>query len=325
MKMEFIKILCHCEERSDAAISSCPLPASRDCRASLAMTGKVVILGLVFIVTLCLQLSVVYAASFEAEPVPGGVARIVLPLDTDITTLRYRDRRILTVRQEDQSVALIGLSLSAKPGAHYLKGKNISGEPLRLSFQVADKAYEEQHITIKDKRKVNPEKRDMVRISREKKQIISALANWSARDTVPVHFVKPVEGPTSSPFGLRRFFNEQPRNPHSGLDIAAAEGTPITAPAAGIVSDTGDFFFNGNTVFIDHGQGLVTMYCHMSEIKVEPGQFVGAGETIGKVGMTGRVTGPHLHWGVSLNNARVDPMIFLEEETTEIDTSGESP
>ena len=269
----------------------------------------------IFITVLCLQLSVAYTAPFNTDPVPGGVARIVLPLNTDISTLRYRDRRILTVRQENQTIALIGLSLSTKAGAHYLVGENTKGQSMRLPFHVSDKAYEEQHITIKDKRKVNPEKRDMVRITREKKQITSALANWSARDDVSVNFLKPVEGVTSSPFGLRRFFNEQPRNPHSGLDIAAAEGAPISAPAAGIISDTGDFFFNGNTVLIDHGQGLVTMYCHMSEIDVEPGQKVAAGEIIGKVGMTGRVTGPHLHWGVSLNNARVDPLIFLEEES----------
>ena len=200
---------------------------------------------------------------------------------------------------------------------------------MRLPFQISGKSYEEQHITIKDKRKVNPEKRDMVRITREKQQIGAALGNWSARDRVSVNFQKPVDGPTSSPFGLRRFFNEQPRNPHSGLDIAAPAGAPITAPAAGIISDTGNFFFNGNTVFIDHGQGLVTMYCHMSEIDVEPGQFVAAGESIGKVGMTGRVTGPHLHWGVSLNNARVDPLLFLPKETREtapaVTANGESP
>ena len=272
-------------------------------------------LRLICLIVLSLQLTVVYATAFEAEPVPGGVARIVLPDDTDIATLRYRDRRILTVKQNGQMVALIGLSLSTKPGAGYLTGKNTSGQSMRLPFHVSDKSYEEQHITIKDKRKVNPEKRDMVRITREKEQITSALRNWSAWDEVSIDFLKPVKGPTSSPFGLRRFFNEQPRNPHSGLDIAAPEGTPIRAPAAGIISDTGDFFFNGKTVFIDHGQGLVTMYCHMSEIDVEPGQAVAAGESIGKVGMTGRVTGPHLHWGVSLNNARVDPLLFLPEES----------
>jgi murein DD-endopeptidase MepM/ murein hydrolase activator NlpD len=272
-------------------------------------------LRLIFLSILSLPLSVVYATPFEAEAVPGGVARIVLPDDTDIATLRYRDQRILTVKQKEQSVALIGLSLSTQPGADYLTGRNTSGQSMRLPFHVIDKSYEEQHITIKDKRKVNPEKQDMVRITREKEQITSALRNWSARDVVSIDFLKPVNGRTSSPFGLRRFFNEQPRNPHSGLDIAAPEGTPITAPAAGIISDTGDFFFNGKTVFIDHGQGLVTMYCHMSEIGVEPGQSVAAGESIGKVGMTGRVTGPHLHWGVSLNDARVDPLLFLPEET----------
>ena len=261
----------------------------------------------------------------DASAVPGGVALVTLPASGQAPSVSFNGKPVMVVRHQDSYTAVVGLPLATSAGKHTLELNRGTEQAEKVSFSVKGKHYEEQHITIKDKRKVNPEKRDMVRISREKKQIISALANWSARDTVPVHFVKPVEGPTSSPFGLRRFFNEQPRNPHSGLDIAAAEGTPITAPAAGIVSDTGDFFFNGNTVFIDHGQGLVTMYCHMSEIKVEPGQFVGAGETIGKVGMTGRVTGPHLHWGVSLNNARVDPMIFLEEETTEIDTSGESP
>ena len=272
-------------------------------------------LRLIFLATLCLPLTVTYAAPFASEPAPGGVAAIVLPDDADIATLRYRDRRILTVKRDQQTLALIGLSLGTKPGAAYLTGKNKAGKSMRLPFHISDKSYEEQHITIKDKRKVNPEKRDMVRITREKKQIGSALRNWSAHEEVSVEFLKPVDGPTSSPFGLRRFFNEQARNPHSGLDIAAPTGTPIKAPAAGIITDTGEFFFNGNTVFIDHGQGLITMYCHMSEIDVTPGQRVSTGEIIGKVGMTGRVTGPHLHWGVSLNNARVDPLIFLEDTT----------
>jgi murein DD-endopeptidase MepM/ murein hydrolase activator NlpD len=236
---------------------------------------------------------------------------VKLPDGLDVETLRYRDRRVLVTQQDGARFAVVGLSLGSKPGRHFLKAQDTRGKSLSIAFTVEDKAYEEQHITIKDKRKVNPEKRDMERITREKREIMAALRQWTAQPEVVIDFQWPVEGPTSSPFGLKRFFNEQPRNPHSGLDIAAAEGTPIRAPAPGTVIETGDYFFNGNTVFIDHGQGLVTMYCHMSAIDVEPGTPVATGDVIGKVGMTGRVTGPHLHWGVSLNNARVDPVLFL--------------
>ncbi|MEN8107232.1 MAG: peptidoglycan DD-metalloendopeptidase family protein [Pseudomonadota bacterium] len=256
------------------------------------------------------------ALTIEHTPVPGGVAVIQLPPYTDPASVQYNNKRILAVTDNDVLYAVIGLSLGTTAGTHYVNAKSGNGEPLRLSFQVAGKDYETQHITIKDKRKVNPEKRDMQRIGREQKKIQAALQHWSEADNVELGFLKPVQGPYSSPFGLRRFFNEQPRKPHSGLDIAAPKGTPVMAPAAGTIIDTGDYFFNGNTVFIDHGQGLVTMYCHMSRIDVEPGQQVGMGEVIGQVGMTGRVTGPHLHWGVSLNNARVDPMLFLAAEET---------
>jgi murein DD-endopeptidase MepM/ murein hydrolase activator NlpD len=260
------------------------------------------------------------ALTLDSTPVPGGIAVISLPADADPVTARYRDRKILVTRNDGHYMAVIGLPLATRPGRHYLKVKNQQGQSQSIGFQVEDKAYEEQHITITDKRKVNPEKRDMERITRESKQIKSALRHWSAQDDVIVTFQKPVEGPTSSPFGLRRFFNEQARNPHSGLDIAAAEGAPIHAPAPGTVLDTGEFFFNGNTVLLDHGQGLVTMYCHMSKINVEPGQRVDSGDILGEVGMTGRVTGPHLHWGVSLNDARIDPLLFLPEE---VQTSAE--
>jgi murein DD-endopeptidase MepM/ murein hydrolase activator NlpD len=127
-------------------------------------------------------------------------------------------------------------------------------------------------------------------------------------------FIKPVVGPYSSPFGLKRFFNGEPRNPHSGIDIAAPSGTPIYAPAQGKVVLTGDFFFNGNVVYMDHGQGLISMFCHLSAIDVKPGDTLKQGELLGKVGATGRVTGPHLHWSVSLNNARIDPLILLPKD-----------
>ena len=272
-------------------------------------------LRLLLLSALLLTSAFSHALTLDSNPVPGGIAVITLPADAEPATARYRDRKVLVTRNDDNDyVAVIGLSLGSKPGRHYLKVKNSSGETQNLGFQVEDKAYEEQHITIKDKRKVNPEKRDMERIARESKQIKSALRHWSQQDDVVLAFEKPVEGPTSSPFGLRRFFNEQARNPHSGLDIAAPEGTPIRAPAPGTVIETGDFFFNGNTVLLDHGQGLVTMYCHMNRIDVTPGQTVNSGEILGEVGMTGRVTGPHLHWGVSLNDARIDPLLLLPPE-----------
>jgi murein DD-endopeptidase MepM/ murein hydrolase activator NlpD len=247
----------------------------------------------------------------DAAPVPGGVALVTLPASGSVT---LNGKPIMVIEEGDKQIAVVGLSLSASPGEHTLAIRDADTGTLRhQTFLVEDKQYETQHITIKNKRKVNPEKRDMQRIGKEQQQIKKALANHATRTPESLRFLLPVNGPVSSPFGLRRYFNEQPRKPHSGLDLAAPEGTPIRAPAAGYISDTGDYFFNGNTVFIDHGQGLVTMYCHMSRIDVKAGQDVAAGDVIGAVGQTGRVTGPHLHWGVSLNDARVDPMLFLDE------------
>jgi hypothetical protein len=249
----------------------------------------------------------------ETESVPGGVAVLDLPASATPPRATFNGKPVMVVANGAVYTAVVGLPLATKPGTHTLSIKNTSGKVVTQEFTVTDKTYQSQHITIKNKRMVNPEKRDMERIGREQRQIKTALASWNEQSPETLRFLLPVEGPMSSPFGLRRFFNEQARKPHSGLDLAAPEGTPIKAPASGRIADTGDFFFNGNTVFIDHGQGLVTMYCHLSRIDVEPGQQVAGGEIIGTVGKTGRVTGAHLHWGVSLNDARVDPMLFLKQ------------
>ena len=280
-------------------------------------------LRLFLLITLAACATCSHALSLDTPPVPGGIAVITLPADAVPASARYREKKILVTKIDGHNTAVIGLPLATKPGRHFLTVLDEQGKPLNIGFQVEDKHYEEQHITIKDKRKVNPEKRDMDRINRESKQIKTALRHWSAEENVVIEFRKPVNGPTSSPYGLRRFFNEQARKPHSGLDIAATQGTTIVAPAPGTVLDIGDFFFNGNTVLLDHGQGLVTMYCHMSKIDVKPGQTLTTGEALGEVGMTGRVTGPHLHWGVSLNDARIDPLLFLPDETLTADQNGE--
>ncbi|WP_455211752.1 peptidoglycan DD-metalloendopeptidase family protein [Kaarinaea lacus] len=250
------------------------------------------------------------------NPVPGGIVVVPLPVNSSTAPqVYYQDNRVMVAPNGDPQnawVAIAGIPLEASVGKQQLSIKTENGDQL-VSFHIKDKKYETQHLKIKNKRKVNPNKKDMERIGKEKKEIQYALALWSESDQLPTEFMLPVKGRLSSPFGLRRYFNQQPRKPHSGIDIAAPEGTPIIAPMGGTVISTGDYFFNGNTVFLDHGNGLVTMYCHMSKIDVKPGQRVSQGEAIGAVGKTGRVTGPHLHWGVSLNDARVDPALFFED------------
>ncbi|UCH52509.1 MAG: M23 family metallopeptidase, partial [Pseudomonadota bacterium] len=151
------------------------------------------------------------------------------------------------------------------------------------------------------------------RIEQDRIVIGRAFASWEDRDVETLRFSPPANGRLSSAFGLRRVFNGQPRAPHSGLDIAAPQGTPVHAPADGVVIETGNYFFNGNTVFLDHGQGLISMFNHLHTIDVGPGTPVARGAQLGTIGVTGRVTGAHLHWTVSLNDTRVDPALFLAE------------
>ena len=215
--------------------------------------------------------------------------------------------------------AVVGISLKTRPGDYPLElthktASDTDEHQSMLSFQVGAKEYRVQRLTIENKRKVNPYKEDMDRIIRERNEMNKAFKSFENLAQPAVDFVLPAEGPISSPFGLKRILNDQPRNPHSGLDIAAPTGTPIHAPATGRVTAVGNYFFNGNTVLLDHGQGLISMYCHMSETTVAVGDTLSPGDLIGKVGKTGRVTGPHLHWSVSLNNARVDPNLFISEQ-----------
>lgn len=242
------------------------------------------------------------------QPVPGGVAVVDLGVAAKAPSATYQGKPLLVIREDGKRwIAIVGLPLSSKPGTERIELD--SGE--RLSFQVRAKHYVEQRITIKNQQQVNPNAANLKRIERELAEQTRAYQQFSPRQPSNLLFDKPVNGPLSSPFGLRRFFNDEERNPHSGLDFAANLGTPIKAPAAGKVILTGDYFFNGKTVFVDHGQGLISMFCHLSEIGVKVGDELPRGGVLGKVGATGRATGPHLHWNVSLNDARVDPAIFI--------------
>jgi len=251
------------------------------------------------------------AELLQPSPVPGGIAIIaVAPESVPAPLVQFQEQRVLLVRSSGMWHAVVGLPLSLDVGEQQLDISD-RGETRTLAFQVLPKRYDTQYLTLANKRQVNPTPKDLKRIAREQALSRQAFATWSEDLTDDLRFDLPAHGRFSSTFGLRRFFNNQARLPHSGLDIAAPEGTPVLAPAAGTIIDTGNFFFNGNTVFIDHGQGLVSMYNHLSRIRVKKGMRVTRGQRIGTVGKTGRVTGAHLHWSVSLNNARVDPMLFL--------------
>lgn len=239
----------------------------------------------------------------QHDSVPGGVA--LIPIGTD-QGARFNGRQVMVARTGNEFVAVVGLALSLKPGEYFIDTAEQS-----VPFNVTERKYRVQKLTIENKRKVNPEPRDMDRITRERKEMDSVFNRFTPMDNISTDFSLPTQGVVSSSFGLRRILNDQPRSPHSGMDIAANEGSNINAPAPGRVVATGHYFFNGNTVLLDHGHGLITMYCHMSSIKVDVDDTVAQGDLLGKVGQTGRVTGAHLHWGVSLNNARVNPGLFL--------------
>ena len=185
---------------------------------------------------------------------------------------------------------------------------------MQRTVAVTTHAYREQRLTVKNQSYVTPDQQQLDRIGRERNIIDVALTNFRSIPLDDVALSAPVAGPRSSSFGLRRFFNDQPRSPHKGMDIAAGNGVSIASPKDGVVTATGEYFFNGNTVIVDHGQGFVTMYCHLSEITVKEGQSVVEGEILGAVGATGRVTGPHLHFGTYLNGTAVDPAVFLGSE-----------
>ena len=190
--------------------------------------------------------------------------------------------------------------------------RQANGPASSISYAIAPKRYSEQRLKVAPGH-VDLSPDDLARFEREQQRSLDITATFSEplSDTFDLRMQVPVPGRRSSSFGLRRVFNGQSRNPHSGMDIAAPTGTPIRAPMAARVIDTGDYFFNGNTIWLDHGAGLLSMVCHLSAIGVKEGDVVHAGEVIGKVGATGRVTGPHLHWGVMLNRTMVDPALFL--------------
>jgi len=256
--------------------------------------------------------STTYALPKENR-VPGGIAIIELPASNTQPEVKYGNYRVSVINHEQKWLALVGIPLATPTGTQQLK-LSLNNQVTLLSFTVNDKQYRTEQLTITNERQVNPNEEDMKRIEAESARTEAALSRYTEILIPDLKLLMPIQGKPSDTFGFRRTFNGEARSPHTGMDIAAPTGTPIHAPADGIVTEAGNFFFNGNTLFIDHGSGLATMYCHLSRTDVKVGQVVKRGEVIGLVGATGRVTGPHLHFGVSLNRAMVDPALFLDQK-----------
>ena len=249
----------------------------------------------------------------RSHAVPGGVATIALGASPQRPAVRAGGVPVLVTGDPAGWTAVVGIALSAKPGKGEIVVARAGRPDERRTYAIAPARYAEQRLKVAPSQ-VDLSAEDLARYERERAHLAQVIATWADEVPATLRVRQPVPGARSSSFGLRRVFNGQPRSPHGGMDIAAPAGTPVTAAAAGRVIDTGDYFFNGNTVWLDHGSGLLTMYAHLESVAVRPGDTVAPGDVIGAVGATGRVTGPHLHWSVSLNRAMVDPALFLADD-----------
>ena len=248
-------------------------------------------------------------------PYPGGVAVVKLgEVDAPVMDVAYGGKRVLTVKLDDGLFGIIGIPLDATPGPqklHIGAGQGTVQVVYETGFEITPKAYTAQHLKI-DPRFLQPSAADQKRIERDQPLIDAAKQHWS--DALPATFALdlPASGRLSARFGERRVLNGKESAPHAGVDLAIGTGTPLRTAAAGRVIATDDYFYSGKSVFVDHGQGFITLYIHMSRIDVKAGDRVERGGVLGLSGASGRVTGPHLHWSVLLNGVYVDPELFLK-------------
>ncbi len=259
------------------------------------------------------------AVSYRAGLVqPGDVLRVAVAAPAGVTSVSgtWHERPVPFVRDADGVWrGLLGIDVAAAPGDKTLLLTAVRSGAASLSLThtvtVSPKTVRTRRITV-NPRFVNPPKSALPRIERET-ELLNALFRRAPSDRLwTLDATRPVEGVAVSGFGVRSILNGQPRGPHNGLDLAAGTGTPIYAPTPGVVVFAREFYYSGNTVIVDHGEGLFSTMAHLSAFDVAEGERVSKGALLGKVGATGRVTGPHLHWAVRLHGDRVDPLKLLE-------------
>jgi hypothetical protein len=254
----------------------------------------------------------VTARSRSMRPGELVVFTITVPAPVDRVRVRAFDREIVPFPVGDRVwEALVGIDLDARPGTSVVT-VDAGSAALRTTYTLAitPRTFRTRRLTV-DEAFVTPPPSEQERITREA-ALLASVWKAPARErlwTAP--FVRPVPGLANSAFGTRSIFNGKPRNAHGGADFLSPAGTPIHAPNAGLVVLARDLYFSGGTVVIDHGLGLFSMLAHLSAIDAREGDTVTAGQVVGRVGATGRVTGPHLHWAVRAGNARIDPLAIL--------------
>ncbi|NGZ08086.1 MAG: M23 family metallopeptidase [Nitrospira sp. LK70] len=251
----------------------------------------------------------------------GEIIVVKVPVDDSAARVqgKFLGRTVsffLDTRLEEPKgfVGLLGIDLQDEPGTHELTVElqtDQQSHTLRYSVSVVKEKFHVEHLTL-PKDKVDLDEKSLARWKAEQEQVKEALATDSQSKLWHQGFVEPVSGKRTGIFGSVRIMNGQARNPHNGEDIGAPLGTVVAATNEGVVRLTVDHIFSGKGVFLDHGLGFYSMYFHLSEVLVKDGEQVKAGQIVGKVGATGRATGPHLHWGVKLNGARVNPYALLD-------------
>jgi murein DD-endopeptidase MepM/ murein hydrolase activator NlpD len=267
-----------------------------------------------FIFTLLVTMFAQWSFAFvQQELVPGGVALVPIQSNHNQPPLVYFNNNRVTVTRDPSNqqmwLAVVGIPLGQNAGQAKLQV--VTGDDKsEISINIKEKAYRSENIQVQQKF-VTPPAKVINRIQDEAMHLNRILSAWQMTNKTEFNLLKPVEGRVSSEFGVHRVLNGQPRSFHKGIDYAAPIGTPIRAAQHGVVVEVGDYYYTGNTVVIDHGQTFKTIYCHLNSIDINKGDIVAKGEHIGKVGKTGRASGPHLHFGVSLNNARISPELFF--------------
>src|SRR5574338_135133 len=315
----------HCGSRAPwpNRISPCfilvptPSPALRPAVSCAAQSqpSRPAMLRLLRHLSLCASLLALPLATLAAprvNPVPGGIIEVlVAPADEPRPQVLFGERPTVVTAGPGGWRALVGLPLDLSPGPQQIAVLHGDGRRTSEAFTVIAKEYPEQQLHIKDSKMVEPDAASLARIEAEQRIQDEVKTRWRDVAAMDLELIAPSSGRLSSRFGLRRVINGQPRAPHRGLDLAVPTGTPVRSPSGGTVSYVGDFFFNGRTVFVDHGQGLISMICHLDQVEVSEGQELRPGQRLGLSGASGRATGPHVHWTVFLNGTAVDPELFL--------------